>query len=80
VSLYARHHPATFDLTGLSPVQLDAVRVALDMLIKADLSKEKDPYSDEFETARVRHIAAIDVLKATHPAVRAANGENDDDE
>jgi hypothetical protein len=78
--LYARHNPATFDLTGLSPVQLDAVRDALAMLIQANGTKDKDPYSDEFETARLRHIAAIDVLNATHRAVREANGEKDEDD
>lgn len=78
--LYARHNPATFDLIGLSPVQLDAVRDALVMLIDA---KRQDAEGLDWETAeqfRLKHCAAIDVPRATHRAVREANGQEDDDE
>jgi hypothetical protein len=77
--LYARHHPAAFDLTGLSPVQLDAVPDALVMLIDA---QRQDAEGLDWETAeqfRLKHCAAIDVLRATNGAVREANGEDNDD-
>ena len=78
--LYARHNPATFDLTGLSPVQLDAVRDALAMLIDAKRQDAEGLGWEATEQFRLKHCAAIDVLRATHRAVREANGERDDDD
>ena len=75
--LYASHKPATFDLTGITPVQMDALRDALVMLTQANRTEGKDPYSDEFETMRVRHVAALELIRATNDALRAANGDEE---
>lgn len=77
--LYASHKPASFDLTGISPVQMEALVAGLAMLIDSKRMDGVDPYSDEFEQMRLQRVAAIELLNATKPARREAAGIEEDD-
>jgi hypothetical protein len=76
MAAYARHNPSTYDLTGMSETQFDALRVCLLLLLRQP--NEHDPHSDDekFEHMRLRQIAARELIEITTEAVYPTQGDN----
>jgi hypothetical protein len=77
MTLLARYNPATFDLTGMSEIQFDALRTGLVLVIQKQ--NDADPHSDNYERIRLGQIAAKELLDWTNQTLRSRHGDTDED-
>ena len=69
---YATHQPATYALNEMTEQQFAALREALILLRRRPLPADTSSDEYEYETQRLMHIAATDLIRATNQAAHTA--------
>jgi len=65
---FAVHRPATYELTGITEREMEAIRAGLLLVINEGQIGD-DPTSQSYESFRLRLNAAKQVLTATNEAI-----------